>query len=48
MSTTDILIAVYSDEEELGEVLHHSGGVIGYVCEEVLGRIFSSSLDKSN
>ena len=31
MSTTDILIAVYSDDDQLGKVLHHSGGVIGYV-----------------
>ena len=31
ISTADILIAVYSDEKELGKVLHNSGGVIGYV-----------------
>ena len=31
ISAADILIAVYSDDEELGKVLHHSGGVIGYV-----------------
>jgi len=31
ISNTDILIAVYSDEDELEKVLHHSGGVTGYV-----------------
>ena len=37
LSDTDLLIAVYSDEEELGKVLHKSGGVTGYVKNYWMG-----------
>jgi len=37
ISATDILIAVYSDHDELGKVLQQSGGVMGYVRKYWMG-----------